>query len=318
MLSRHIAVSALVIVAQFGSPRAADTVTLTNAAGDENGVVAWGSRIQETGVGISPVDIGKISKGVTHIASCVVGHPPALDDSFTWTPGDDDAPLTYPEPFRVSIKLWVLCANAGCTSPMDPAVKTTLDACFVWANERLREERAGFSLEQSGGDAWISDETATTDSTLTSLRQFDTQRDCPKNLSKASRILSVDHALNVFMVESVDGETGDGNSCDTQDRAILGHDVSCGTFLHELGHNFSLGHVWTGMGGEKNIMRKWSDTRELFTAGQVFRIAFSDTSGLNGTLTKNPNPTPWPASRNCDGSAKQNCPPIDLMLWGTP
>lgn len=320
MISRRLAPAVLVLAAQLASLHAADTVILLNAAaGDDNGVVAWGPGTRETRVGTSPLDIGNISNAVPHVASFAVDHPPALDDYVTWSAGNDKVELSYPERFTVPIKLWILCSNAGCTSPMDPAMKTSLDLCLVWANEHLRDERAGFSLESSGGAAWISDQTGATDPTLTSLRNFDTKRDCPKNLLKASSILSVDGAVNVFMVETVNGQSGLGDSCRTQDKVIIGCDVLCGTLLHEIGHNLSLGHNWTkAMGGKQNIMAKISDTREYFSEGQVFRIHFSDKSGLNTGLTKNPNPAEWPAPRNCNGSAKADCPPIDLLPWGTP
>jgi hypothetical protein len=306
-----------------------DSVKLANANGSEqNGVIAWGRPAMLQGVGLSPVPIGILSRGEANQAvAFTIGRPPALDSDVAWTGTNDIIPLIYPTPYKIPIKIWVLCVDDDCQSPV-PAWKTAdLDGFLVWANGVLLAERVGITLDASGG--LIADKTGMTGSASNLFWDFDTAANCGKlEAAAASLGMKTNGAFNLYLVRTVDGLYGKGDFCYTHDSAVLGSQAAWGTMLHEMGHDLGLWHVdgkpwFSKVGGKKNLMCASSATRKYVTEGQVFRMHFTSGSGLNFQLSSSLPPSLPPGlsqqrtPRNCDAStpASLPCPPEETMLW---
>ena len=305
-----------------------DTVALGNDSGEENGVIVWGSKDASRVFSGRSVHIDNIDTGDTNqVVAFTKGRPPALNDAVTWTAGTDVVSVDYPPSFEVPVKFWILCANDGC-SGIPSNKKGKLAGFLVWANERLTEERAGFTLTRAGGDEWIVDETALTGDTADLLRNFK-QEGCD-NFDDAVSAITTPNAVNIYMVRTVEDSNGkadesNGWQCrENDDSAVVGRKAGWGTILHEIGHVFSLEHsddeTWSDeVGGDRNIMNSYSRTRHSLTEGQVFRMHFATRSGFNGNLsslvpTSNSSRRPRDCKRQQAGDDLQ-CPPEQTMLW---
>lgn len=135
--------------------------------------------------------------------------------------------------------------------------------------------------------------------------------------------------INVYIVNKVITVSGGGGSDwgDTCSPNVigLGSDASDGTFIHELGHTFSLAHIDPVCGGPplpgfdvNNYMACDSGTRQYFTEGQIFRshvTPFVNSgqpgSALNVVYTTARMGLPV---RDCD-IAKEPCPALQRRLW---
>ena len=134
-------------------------------------------------------------------------------------------------------------------------------------------------------------------------------------------IHAVPGRINVYVVHSVNAPpatgTGAGTSCGRSDFVALGSTVIDGTFIHELGHSFSLIHT-DGMSSfdATNFMHSISTTRLYFTEGQLFRAHFTPAvpadqqsgSALNCVY----NARPLQPTRDC---AKATCPVLEKRIW---
>ena len=104
-------------------------------------------------------------------------------------------------------------------------------ACLAFflasANELLLAERAGFSLEKSGDDAWISDETQDLLDGVKSYLRFN-KKNCDDFLEAVSA-LRTPGAFNVYVVKSVKfdkdaGTSSRGYACESRhDTSIVGY-----------------------------------------------------------------------------------------------
>jgi hypothetical protein len=315
MALRWATLFALVFAFAAGSTFAQvpDSVKLANEnVPEESGVIAWGNPGSLHAIGVSPVPIGALSRGEANQAvAFTIDRPPALDSDVAWSGSNDIVPLVYPPLYEIPIRVWIVCADDPCTSPVPAATLTDLNKFLVWANERFHYEHVGIKLI---GDAeWISDQTGMTGSVPDLLRDFDTA-DCGK-LAAATTAMKKDGAFNIYMVRTVDTLYRKGDYCYTHDSAVVGSMALKGTILHEMGHDLSLGH----MSAKTNLMCADSTKRKFLTEGQVFRMHFSSASGLNFELSSSlpPNPPANRTPRDCDTNTPVQlpCPAEDMRLW---
>ncbi len=306
---------------------ASDTVKLDNEApGEKSGVIAWGDKTEAKTLVVSPVDIGAIGPAIPRqVVAFTMGRPPALDADITWTNGDDTVTIAYPPEYEIPIQYWILCGAADCSAPVSKKQKARLAGYLVWANERLRKERVGIRLVRAGGNTdWISDQTPLKGSNADDLLNISSS-DCSDMITESTSGIKTAAGFNVYMVQSVNHSVREGAVCGTDDSSVVGYRALYGTMLHELGHNLSLWHElpdypwFDTVGGKKNLMSDVSTTRRYFSEGQVFRIHFSEYSGLNHSLSSNlPKPSPPNRTpRDCVGEkpAELPCPDIDTLLW---
>lgn len=346
MALRWATLFAFVMVTAAGSTFAQvpDSVKLVDENGNlvrgpkVNGVITWWPKESHHAVGDSSVNLGALkSDTVSQVASFTVGHPPALKIGVTWSSTEDVVDLTYPPLYKIPIKFWILCAQAHCDLGITAAKKERLARFLVWANTILLKERAGIEIipvddDPADDGEWICDKTTSSEAAAAIPLDFDAgsgngnDGDCPK-LKAVPSEFKRPGAFNVYMVDTVSGEPTGGDSCWTDDSAVIGRAAIQGTILHELCHDLSLEHIdlqdWaTAVGGEKNLMHSESGTRKYLTEGQVFRMHFSKRSGLNGGLSSSrPQPqaqTQNPVqdmSRDCENAPELTCPPQETILW---
>ena len=320
---------ALVLTSGRAHAQSPDSVKLANQNGTEqSGVLAWGKEGMPNGMGVSPVSINAaLTSGETNQAVAFTkGRPPALDSDVPWTGSSDTIQLDYPTPYKIPIKIWVLCVDDDCTSAMPASRRAELDQFFVWWNERFLAEHVGITLD-AGAD-WIVDKTGLTGNASTFFWDFVTSN-CKDLVSKARSLeMRQEGAFNVYIVRTVNTYYRDGNFCYTHDSAVLGSYALIGTMLHEICHDLGLWHIdgktWEKkVGGKKNLMSGDSTRRKSLTEGQLFRMHFASNSGLNFELKASlptippTNPPQERTPRDCadDGPPKLRCPPEDTMLW---
>jgi len=319
MAFRWLACVVALVLGVLATPTwAEETLKVANGSGEENGYILWGSRDDSgtfTGDScqIPDVDTGEWNE----IVAFTKGRPPALDGRVKWSL-NAPVPLDYPDTFSVPVKVWVLCANSTCTG-VPASKKTKLAEYLVWANERLYEEHAGFTLTPAEGE-WIVDETALGGTAHEVLMDFNANK-CAK-FENAIQSIKERNAINLYMVDMVDGDRRRGRQCRANhDSAVIGYRISAGTTLHEIGHIFSLDHTdgetyFDDVGGDKNVMSSASSVRRWFTEGQVFRVHFSVDSGFNNPwLSGVPNLPQNRLPRDCSSTTELPCPKVEKMIW---
>ena len=330
MLFRRLA-CAVVIVGLYASPvgtQSGDVVKLGNyPAGEENAVMFWGSIKDQDGIVftgetavLGNIDIG--AKNKNQIVAFTLGRAPALDDDVKWSSGDDSIEIDYLDPIPVPIKFWILCADDACQG-IPSNKKGKLAGFLNWANEKLAEQRAGFTLVKAGDD-WISDQTTLRGGPSDLLMDF--RKEKCGTFNEGIRSLKTTDAINIYMVDTVEGGEREGWQCDeSYDSAVIGRRAIWGTILHEICHVLSLEHsdlkLWFyDAGGDKNLASEISDERRCLTEGQVFRIHFSKESGFNQDLKTllPPNLPKNRRPRDCKDSTDLPCPPEGAMPWDDP
>ena len=330
----------------LAQPQVPDSVTLLDennvavSGAKANGVLTWwGVDQRYPAIGDASVNLGELdSRGaVSQLVAFSAGHPPALKLGVTWSSGKDVVDLKYSPVIRIPIKFWILCAQVHCDLGITAAKKERLARFLVWANTLLLKERAGIEIIPVDDDpavdgGWIADKTTSSEAAAAIPLDFDAgsgngkDGDCPK-LKAVPSEFKRPGAFNVYMVDTVSGEPTGGDSCWTDDSAVIGRAAIQGTILHELCHDLSLEHIdlqdWaTAVGGEKNLMHSESGTRKYLTEGQVFRMHFSKRSGLNGGLSSSrpqaqaqtQNPV-QDMGRDCENAPELTCPPQETILW---
>ena len=312
-------VIAILVFPGWTPAQVADNLSLVNENGSEqSGFIVWANGKSQQVFGHTVVGVGDLQGDDNgQIVGFTVDRPPVLLTAVRWTASNNFITLTYPNVYEIPVKFWILCAQLPCNSGLPADLQTRLDGFLVFANERLRAERVGVRLVRAGDD-WISDQTAATGGDIGKLRKFKDD-DCT-TVESVMQGMKLQGAFNVYMVQLVNWRKANGHTCETDDSVIVGREASWDTMLHEMGHDLSLGHVeetvdtwFNDVGGEENLMCKFSDARRYLTEGQVFRMHFARTSGLNGSLKSHVNPQPVPM--DCLDDADFPCPYVQTLLW---
>jgi hypothetical protein len=241
----------------------------------------------------------------------------AIQTSVTWTPHPGALTLDYPPLADVPLQIWVICVDAAC-GPVTSGMKAALNTFRSNSNDLLTEERAGMRISQSGGAAWISDETQNT--ALAMFRDFtyDQCSDLDRTASTLGKKKS--DAVNMYLVRTVDSEPSNGYRCLVGNLAVDGWQTHWTTKLHEVGHTMSLKDVGIGTNPDENLMYHMPSnpaTRKYITEGQIFRIHFNVDSSLNLVFGLRPKFL----QRDCGDTnadaqnATPPCPPVTTLLW---
>ena len=313
------AVLAVVIVFYIRTLRD-DEVTLSNTSGQDNGILvnAQGS----TGVLsdqafqslTKTIDVGRLTSapGRNEVIAFTKSRPVAIAQNVQWTSGFDAVPVEFAAEIQISITVWII--DTPFASRRKAAASHCLTAVAKWTAERM-------GVEFAPGGCDIKDATSVADVDQfrgPMARSFD----CVDDQQSLQQAISPSPGrINIYVVHSVDSGSGTGpgmgTSCGTSDFVALGSNALAGTFIHELGHTFSLEHIDAMTGFDAtNFMKSLSGTRKYFTEGQIFRAHFTPAvpnrhppgSALNIVY----NARPLQPTRDC---ATDPCPALQKRIW---
>jgi hypothetical protein len=305
---------------------AQDTAVLNS---QPNGLIVWGKyglsdcrrefKNQPTTAPIGtvgPKDLILCKAG--EVVAFTAGKAPAWTAA-TFTSGSDIVNLAYPPEVPLKVKVWVLCADAACgAGPLSSAAKTNIMAKLAVANLLFHNQNAGIRLDLSDPNL-ISDQLSNT-AKKTLYEDF---TDCNQFPGLVNGIIDKG-SINLYLVRSVNGGFGRGQTCWLPNVAALGCGLDAGLIAHEIGHDHYLQHseYFTELDdkGLKNIMNSLSNQREYLSEGEVFRMHFLKLSVLNRKATDYSTPLiQRPEARNCDpDSSLKPCAPIGTRLWDDP
>ena len=297
-----------------------DQVILGNTSGAENGLLV--SAQASTGVlwdqsftsSAATIDVGKLTAAPmrNEVVAFTNSRPVAIVPTVAWTSAADAVNLQFSNEIQISVTIWIV--DTPFAAQQLSAASHCATAVAMWTAERM-----GVAFAPGGCD--IQD--ATTKAGVSQFRgprarSFTCDTD---QASLQTAVPPVTGRINVYVVHAVNSTsgsgTGFGTSCGTSDFVALGSGAIDGTFVHELGHNFSLIHV-DGMAGfdATNFMFSVSPTRLYFTEGQLFRAHFTPAIPLDqqpgSALNSVYNARPTQPTRNCD---QDPCPLLVKRIW---
>jgi ribosomal protein S18 acetylase RimI-like enzyme len=256
----------------------------------------------------SSINVGPLTAAAqrNEVIGFTAGRAPAITLMAPWTGGPNTVPLQFPDEIQIAITVFVIDPPFSQQAIADHC--TT--AVAMWLAERM-----GVSFGSTGCDD-IRDETNAP--SLSQYRGRGTGFSCDGQENLQRLLPPVAGRINVYIVNKIiPGGPGWGETC-APDFIALGSEAIDGTFVHELGHAFSLVHT-DGMANfdSDNVMMSDSGTRMYFTEGQSFRAHFTPRvppnqggSALNVVYAARPN---LPV-RDCD-VRKEPCPALERRIW---
>jgi len=307
---------------------ATDTVTLMNTSGAESGIFVSAHRGSDFEDRTYPPPTLSTSIGVGPLSAAlhrneVIGFTQARGPGITlmapWTFLPDTVALRFPPEIDIDITAWVI------DPPFPDREKAVATHCS-FAGTAWLGERMGVSLGMSGCTD-IRDATG-----VAGLNMYRGERGagfrCTGVSSLPPMVQPVAGRINIYIVNKVIPASGPGGSDwgDTCSPNVvgLGVDASDGTFVHELGHTFSLAHIDPVCGGPplpqfdfNNYMACDSGTRQYFTEGQIFRAhvtPFVNSSQPGSALNVVYNARMGLPVRDCD-IAMEPCPALYRRIW---
>lgn len=295
-----------------------DVVTLANTSGAESGILVsahQGSDFEDKAFPVtvgSSINVGPLTAAAqrNEVIGFTAGRAPAITLMAPWTAGRDTVPLQFPPEIQIAITVFIIDPP----SSQQAVANHCTSAVAMWL-----AERTGVSFGTTGCDD-IRDETNAT--SLSQYRGRGTGFRCSGQANLQRLLPPVPGRINVYIVnkvipEGLPGGPGWGVTC-APDFIALGSAAIDGTFVHELGHAFSLIHT-NGMASfdSNNVMVSVSGTRMYFTEGQTFRAHFTpavppdqEGSALNVVY---PDRSGLPV-RDCDVK-KEPCPALERRIW---
>jgi hypothetical protein len=297
-----------------------DVIILSNTSGAENGVLVnaqgstgvWTDKVFTSGT--NTVDVGRLTAaaGRNEVIAFTNSRPIAIAPLVHWTSGSDTVPLTFANEIQISITVWII--DAPFATQQKLAASHCASAVSYWTGERMGVVFApgGCDIRDATSIAGVSQFSGP------SARSFQCGDDEQR---LQTPIPPVAGRINVYVVHSVIAlpatGTGAGTTCGRSDFVVLGSTVIDGTFVHEMGHTFSLIHI-DGLPNfdATNFMRSVSTTRAYFSEGQLFRAHFTPAvpadqqpgSALNSVY----NARPSQPTRDC---TKDPCPVLEKRIW---
>lgn len=295
-----------------------DHVVLGNTSGFENGIlvsarstsgVLTDQRFTST---LATIDVGRLTAAPNRneVIAFSQSRPVAIAPNVPWTVLSDTVNLSFSNEIAIPVTIWVVEPPFAATSASNHCAA----AVAIWTAERM-----GVTLAPNGCD--IRDATS-----ATGISQFQggsaTSFKCGSDEQLIQKAIPpVAGRINAYIVHSVSAPpatgTGAATSCGRTDFEAMGSDALDGTFVHELGHNFSLIHVDTMPDFDQtNIMYSQSSVRQYFTEGQTFRAnvtpAVPATQQPGSAINTVYNARPGQLTRDC---ITDPCPVLDKRIW---
>lgn len=297
----------MVAVILWGSAASTnDRVVLANTSGSSNGVLVVGQS------GTSPVvyktfksstntvNVGHLSAsaGNNEVVAFTTLRPVAIKTKVAWTTGADTVNLSFSNQIAIPVKVWVV--KKPFTTQKNRAISSSVTTSAIWNKERMGVAFSPFEIVDATGIPNASMYLAF---------------NCQKQAGIQTAIGKTAGRINIYIVGTVDGGTGQGNACATGgDFVALGSAAGYDLMAHELGHDFALTHIddLTTAFDETNIMHSASSTRQFITEGQLFRAHLTSRSALNYLYAaRDDQPT-----RDCERDLSSDvCPPIQKRIW---
>ena len=293
------------LVMAAGAP-AGDRVVLRNTSGDENGLLVDGKfggvdRNDETFR--SPqtsVDVGSVerSQSSNEIVAFTTNRPPQIRTSVSWSPNNDTVRTTFRKVIKIRVAFWIVHGGFQTQrTKLQGDATTTND---IWAGERM-------GLKLVTGSADFHDLTGQAHGLLDFT-------DCQTQEGKLRNAGEEAERINVYIVRTVYGDPGYGESCGIGSGfVVMGSGAGNTLLAHELGHNLGLYHPPSqpaGLYDDTNVMFQFSTQRRYLTEGQVFRANFGQDTVLAWLYKKTT------GTRPCDlVAATDQCPAAVKRIW---
>ncbi len=328
----------VVIAAATAIPaRGQDQVLLDSPSGQLNGAIVWGKfgltdHSKEFADQPAAVNVGHVEAGLL-IANEVVAFTADRAPAYKavaggWTAQPGAVTVNFSPLVNLPVKVWVLCADPNC-GPLPATASSEIVTKLAAANALFAAQSAGISLDLTGPNL-ITDLTAN-QAKKTAYQDFSTTQQCSAFPDLVTGNLDR-HAMNLYVVRSVDNEFSRGDTCWLPNVMVLGHLFNGGLVAHEVGHNHWLEHAEffpeLATLGLKNIMHGLSSQRAYFSEGEVYRMHFEKQSVLNrASRVYSDPPVRRPEARSCPkpdklGILKDNplkpCPSLGTRLWVDP
>jgi hypothetical protein len=297
--------------------KAQDHITLNNSSGNPIGLLVDGKLNgsfvnDQTYVSPgSPALIGQFSRatgqGTNEVMAFTQDRPMAIYANPPWTTGNDNINVPFANQISIPVTIWVLYGDFGSVSTK--AANDLLTASSIYSTERVG---VGFST--------VTFMDATANPSAPQYYNYDfTMADAIKRY-----IGYRDGQINIYYINSIvlSGVQYTQASCTDQiggTMVFMGSTVITTVLAHELGHNFSLEHVHSGVATQwfdfSNVMsQNGSPNARYLTEGQVLRMHLTSSSALNDTY----HARPGLLTRDCPATstvATNTCPGVQKRIW---
>ena len=297
--------------------KAQDHVTLNNSSGNPIGLLVDGKLNgsfvnDQTYVSPgSPALIGQFSRatgqGTNEVMAFTQDRPMAIYTNPPWTTGNDNINVPFANQISIPVTIWVLYGDFGSVSTK--AANDLLTASGIYSTERVG---VGFST------------VTFMDATANPLASRYYNYDFTMANGIKTDIGYVNGQINIYYINSivVSGVQYTQASCVDQiggTMVFMGSTTITTVLAHELGHNFSLEHVHSGVATQwfdfSNVMsQNGSPNARYLTEGQVLRMHLTSTSALNDTY----HARPGLLTRDCAATstvATNTCPGVQKRIW---
>ena len=296
---------------------AQDRVTLDNNSGNPIGLLVDGKLNgsfvnDQTYVSPgSPALIGQFSKATGQATNEVMAftqdRPMAIFTNVPWSTRNDNIMVPFANQISIPVTIWVIYGDFGSVSTK--AADDLLTASSIYSTERVG---VGFS------------NVTFMDATANPLASRYYNYDFTMANGIRTDIGYVNGQINIYYINSivVSGVQYTQASCTDQiggTMVFMGSTTITTVLAHELGHNFSLEHVHSGVATQwfdfSNVMsQNGSPNARYLTEGQVLRMHLTSTSALNDTY----NARPGLLIRDCAATsttATNTCPGVQKRIW---
>ena len=298
--------------------KAQDQITLNNSSGNPIGLLVDGKLNgsfvnDKTYVSPgSPALVGQFSRatgqGTNEVMAFTQDRPMAIYTNVPWTTGNDNIMVPFANQILIPVTVWVLYGDFGSVSTK--AANDLLTASSIYSTERVG---VGFST--------VTFMDATANPRAPSYYNYD-------NSTMATTIRTdigyVNGQINIYYINSIvaSGVQYTQAACVDQiggTMVFVGSTVITTVLTHEIGHDFSLEHVHSGVATQwfdfSNVMSQNGSPNAIYlTEGQVLRMHLTSTSALNDTY----NARPGLLIRNCAATsttATNTCPGVQKRIW---
>jgi len=273
-----------------------DRVLLTNPSSFDTGVRVKSGSSVTTFVAQSPIPVGQ-NTGSGEVAAFTRERPVALKTGVTWDAADKDISVDYQNQITIPVSVWILTAPFAYN-------RDKVEAARLLTNSIFNLERMGVVI-----DSFLA-----TDATAHPKAANYVDFTCSKRKGLQKDIGKVPGQINIYLVNTVDYDAANGQSCLRADFIALGANFGADLLSHEMGHNLRLFHV-DGLPADfddTNVMWGSSDVREFLTEGQLFRAHLRAGSALNQVYGARPGQP----RRTCEAlTTSSTCPALQKRIF---